>query len=570
LAFGDEVRQLNTHAKQPLRLDAIAVMPAHNNLVHLAQLATQAPGRLIQLPWTVESVQCKYVLSVRCIEPTNEFVAKKAIASEAKPQWTLIRRQDFSSTQVWNHTTGDLGLVLNLLASEVSGVQLEAPETVGLAASFQALDDQARAKRQQVTTTPNFKSGSEVKGSPELRNMILGGNLAEVELPNILQSINLCKMTGRLDCFQGLSQVEVFFEEGVPKHAIAHGALQSQENPMVTGDAVILDLLTWDSGTFHFNPVWTSTEQTVKRRLESLLLEGMTLRDYASYLRKAGFDFKSPLSANNKGLTNEELEEVLKSGIPLDLSLQRQVYRLIEETASVEQILRRMPIHKAQWLPIMFNLLSCNLIAASSEKPIVSTREEKRRVEIDYKAANAAARNLLKPETGLLIYPLFLHFLQQEIERALSADHSFSVVVFEIKADGQALPNVALRQIGEAFMSMGERFDQIAHYRSFEEYVMLLPYQSSQRAYEFTSDFATWLLTNPLEGVQEYASIRLAFGIATFPEDCDTLPVLLATAADAKQQSANTDNVVFTFQNVSDDTKKNWSTLRAARSMASH
>ena len=511
-----------------------------------------------------------YVLSVRCLEATKEFVARKSIPSESAPEWTLIRRKDFTSTQVWNHTTGDLGLVLSLLTSEVYGVPHETSEPAALATSILGMDEKPKVERQPVVSaTPRSSAPSkEPSDSQELRNLVLGGNLAEVELPSILQSISLCKMTGRLDCFQGVNQVEVFFDDGLPVHAIAQGALASQDGPSITGDPVILELLTWDTGTFHFNPVWTTTDRTIKRRLEALLLEGVTLRDYGLYLRKAGFELNSPFSKAQEGLTDKQLEELLKAGVPLDLPLQKEVYGLIGPKSTIEQILQKKPMSKGQWLPIMFNLLSCNLITTDNQRLATTSKEELKSVEIDYKAVSAAARNLLRPETGLLAYPLFLHFLRQEMDRYRVTEHPFSVVVFEVKADGQPLSNAAVRQFAESFTSKAERYDQIAHYKTFGEFVMLLPYRDAEAAYEFSSEFAVWLLTNSLEGVRATANIRLAFGIASIPEDCDVLQVLLATAADAKQLSDSKNKVIFTFQKTKQAIEKTWERLREAGEVA--
>jgi len=194
------------------------------------------------------------------------------------PEWTLTRRRDFTLTQIWKHTTGDLGLVLNLITSEIAGSTQETPESIDLATSFLGMPDRQKTEKSAPAITPQITEESpDQSASQQLRNLVLGGNLAEVELPGILQSISLCKMTGRLDCYQGLSQIEIFFDEGTPVHATAQGALQSNDDPVLTGDHVILDILTWDTGTFHFNPVWTTSERTVRRRLEIRLLEDTAL-----------------------------------------------------------------------------------------------------------------------------------------------------------------------------------------------------------------------------------------------------------------------------------------------------
>lgn len=525
----------------------------------MAKLALQTPGTEFELPFSPSGKsKGSYVLTALCPDLNKDFVARKSMPPENVPQWTLIRRQELRNTELWTYTTGDLGLVLNLIASEVSGSNQESTDSGQFAQSAfiggPKPDGDAKVPQHPPTsvtvstnTTEKEPAGKE-SASQKLRSLELGGNIAEVELPNILQSINLCKMTGRLDCYQGINQIEIFFEDGTAVHATAQGALQVEGEKMLTGDQVILDLLTWDKGTFQFNPTWTTPERTIQGRLEKLLLEGVTIRDYNKFLLKAELHLNTPFSKAHYDLPEKDLEQILISGVPIDLALQKEIYRLIDENCTIEKLLFAQPMPKTQWLPVMFNLLNCGLITVANRSSAGNRSDQLKPVDIDYKSVAVAARNLLRPETGMLSYPLFIHFLQLELARFSLTHESLTIVLFEIKAGGRTLPNTALRQIAEAFSSRAQKFDLIAHYQNFEEFVMLLPYRDTATACEFIAEFASWILSVNFEGLSPNKERHLAFGVASMPDDSNQLPLLLATAAEAKKQSLTTKQMIFTFQ----------------------
>lgn len=116
----------------------------------------------------------------------------------------------------------------------------------------------------------------------------LAGDIATVDLTNIFQSISICKMTGRLNLYHHTTQGEIYFTDGTIVHALLHSAMDTVLR--LTPEQVVLELLTWQAGTFRFNPGWTTSERTINRRLDSFLLEGAALSDYQQALAGMGFD----------------------------------------------------------------------------------------------------------------------------------------------------------------------------------------------------------------------------------------------------------------------------------------
>lgn len=534
------------------RLDAIVTSPTHDDLVRVAKLAQQSPGRLFELPFSIPtSSKGSYVICAFFPEPSKEFLAKRGNQLEVGLHWSLLRREELRIVDLWNYVTGDLGLVLNLIATGVSG---SAQESNGSLATEKPAQTLPEAVVRNPLTHAEFPKDPEPKprksdtDSQQQRAVQLGGNLADVELSSILQSINLCKMTGRLDCFQDASQIEIFFEEGLPVHATNQSVLQNVEGAL-SGDQVILDLLTWEKGSFQFKPTWTTPERTIKRRLEGLLLEGVTLRDYSKYLTESGLFTDTPFRKVYQSISEAELDDTLQSGVPIDLSVQKQVYGLIGDGTTIEKILYLFPMPKTKWLPIMFNLLNCGLVAVAQTDGVSDSERQFKPLAVDQKAIEVAGDNLLRPATGMLSFPLFLHFLEMQLAMYAVGKAPFSLVMFEVKADDQPLRSDGVKRISEIFASKARKFDLIGHYESFEEFLLLLPYRDQAGACDFVEDFANALSHEDFNDLSTGKKLKVAFGIATVPGDSEHLPVLLAVAVEAKKRCLQAKQTIFAFQN---------------------
>ena len=96
------------------------------------------------------------------------------------------------------------------------------------------------------------------------------GALAQLALPDLLQTLALARRTGRVALRRGNERGEVELVEGRPVDARA-GAVQ--------GEKALFRLLEWAEGTFSFQPGPPSAEARITRGTDELLLEGARQTD---------------------------------------------------------------------------------------------------------------------------------------------------------------------------------------------------------------------------------------------------------------------------------------------------
>ena len=75
----------------------------------------------------------------------------------------------------------------------------------------------------------------------------LNGDLALVQIPTLLQSVLMAKMTGCLEVKRDDEEAEVFFVNGLPTHARSATSAS-------LGEEILYELLSWKDGDFHFEP----------------------------------------------------------------------------------------------------------------------------------------------------------------------------------------------------------------------------------------------------------------------------------------------------------------------------
>ena len=101
----------------------------------------------------------------------------------------------------------------------------------------------------------------------------LRGTLSQMNVIDLLQSLELSRKTCRLVLTNGEGRCELFFTEGQINHAV-YGALK--------GDEAVYKVLTWQEGNFQIDFTSSSTEQTITRSTQGLLMEGLRLLDEAN------------------------------------------------------------------------------------------------------------------------------------------------------------------------------------------------------------------------------------------------------------------------------------------------
>ncbi|MGH9551312.1 MAG: DUF4388 domain-containing protein, partial [Terriglobales bacterium] len=309
----------------------------------------------------------------------------------------------------------------------------------------------------------------------------LAGDLSIVELANVLQSISLCKMTGRLNIYRKTLQAGIYFDSGTLMDVAAHNAV-SGANVELDPEELLLDLLSSEGGTFRFQPGATTERRTVRRRLESFILEGATLEDYHNALKKRGFAMDATLIVNHK-VAPEKVDETMRSGAPVNFPMQKEFYGKALTGARASDLIGVLP--RSTWLPIIFNLVQTGLLNIATKG--TSTQHHIETSLLSKALATRAFGAFCKPETGLLAAPVFFYFLEQEVVRHQKAKHACSLVLMNIVTVKDEVQKQDLEVINRCFTQIKQPYDHFAH---FEEqgnklFAMLLPYRTLPAAYLF-------------------------------------------------------------------------------------
>lgn len=483
-------------------------MPTLKQVQELVAEAMKISGRTIHLPFG---------------EPPEEYYLT-VFRDRAKGDlnWSLYRAEGTNSSMEWSHVCSDAGFIHNLITAQFPGAALK-PVALGtqpvVLMGGKADSLKGKVAEDQFATL-------KMRSKPTLE-----GDLENLELSNLLQTIAMGKKTGRLDIEGSQDPAVIYFAEGAPIHCSMRGA---------EGDAAMVELVGWSKGEFRFYQEPRIDQHTVKRRLDQLLMEGAALQDQTAFLDEIGLTMECYIIRNHPSISEALFEQMLAQGCGADMKLQKNFYQAVDNKSTLLEILRGLPFTKSQWVPSLFNMVTCGLLSFAFEPP-ESTSKNKAgdEAEIAEQARNIE-KLLLRPDTGLYTYPAFLFFLEKEYLRYERFSHPMSVILMEIglkpfdtNAMPEPLPLVGVREVRERINKLKRKTDILAHYETLR-FALLLPETESQAAKSFANRLAEILMSSPLSDGGLGRPMVASVGVASIPDDCQALGTLLAKAKPPK------------------------------------
>jgi len=433
-------------------------------------------------------------------------------------QWNLFRGEGEQSALEWTVTTNDWEQIHSRIGALSPGWDLKtrtlatADETGG------------------ISKPPEEQSQLAGKDSTFLRT--LEGDLRNLQIPNLLQTITMGNLTGRLQIQSRNDTAQVFFNDGVAVHCRIKGA---------EGDAAIVQLVGWEEGKFCFFPEPKTNLKTINKRLEFLIMEGAQFVDQFKSLNGKGLSFEAVLARVHESITEEEFKKLLAAGTGIDIAAQKQFYVAIDNRSTLFEILRSQQLSQTQWVPILFNLVNCGLVEFRQPEAIAKVEPQYAGTKVDWGQIRLAERALTMPETGLYTFPAFLYFLDREFCRFERFQRPFSVVVLKIgllqkngsaEGDGnklRPLPLIAVKDLGKTINRIKRQIDILAHYQTFD-YGLLLPETGRQAVGNFIDRLSEVLKVSTLQDLAPEDTIDFAVGYASLPEDGNNLDVVIALA----------------------------------------
>jgi hypothetical protein len=492
------------------------------------QECQKALGRTVELPYSTSDHKHNFIISVR-----NE-------APKGEPLWALMVVTNTETTVCWKHASTDLVLICNMLNSAAGSNTF-----TDLGASRAFLGKAGEQSEDKVAITAPSAAPSTAKPQPadaivfEPPNpgakALFEGDLKALAAPKLLQKINLAKLTGRLDVKTRRDTAQLYFEDGIPVHSVMKDA---------PGDSGLTELVTWESGEFRFWQDDRTSLKTVTKSIDAALSDGMALSDQTKYLETNGLRLESCLVKKNALISKDELSSRLAKGLPIPLEVQSDFYEFIDSRTTLYDFLHKHPMSKVEWVPILFNLVTCGLIQIKDQAPQQNRLAGLKILGIDESAVQNINTQLLRPETGVFSYPALVFFIEQEYLRYEFFNLPFSIIVFSLgeqkiglETDSvEPLQTFAIRRAMQRINLIKRQVDILGHYQELD-YAMLLPNTNSTAAAALANKIMDVLREAPLSSDMDARNLALAFGVATIPEDYQEVDKLLLAANKARDKA---------------------------------
>lgn len=465
----------------------------------------------------------------------EEFMISLHFVSESQIEWRMFSGSEENAKELWVNITDDATDIYTMIIKS-SGEDLEKAIKNDLKRTRELLRGPAAKEERDgpFDGTKKMMAG-ELERLRKSNQSALAGELSLVHITNVMQSVSMSKMSGRLSIDAKESQVDIFFLNGAPVHATG---------TMGDGKECILRAVGLEEGRFHFDAETRTDQRTINEPIESVILQGAKLVDDTQYLTEMGLVNESVLVRTNAMISEQQFEELLASGEPGDLNLLKSVYIAIDDQSSVNEIVRRIGLSRMYWLDALAKLIRCKAIFIKADSPDGEILKPK---ELPSEVKSTVTATMVNDDTGLFHYPAFLYLLGHEANRA-DGEHPLSIIVFELLGDNKAsLPKAVLEGIIWLINAIKRPVDIVGHYEELG-YALIMPDTKAHTAAAFAERIAESINSDPLIRSVEIRNVKMAFGIATLPGDVDDMYSLLAAAEMARDYSYNNGSPVVMAQ----------------------
>lgn len=498
----------------PIRLPKQVGLPSRQQVKQISDEAYRNPGSTVELTFG----------------QSPESLSLTAVKDRAHGEallWMLYRGEGSASALEWSHVTPDYERIYNLICTQFPGWDLK-PKTL------------TEIDTVPLNRTQDFETQSTSNRYEALPNRsTLEGDLRNMQVPNLLQSISLGKQTGRLEVHSPTDTAVVFFAEGVACHCALRNSF---------GDKALVEMMSWEEGQFCFFPGIKTDQNTVKRRLESLMMEGVSFADQNNFLTQKGLALTAYPQRTRPQITEAEFDKVLKEqGTGFDIKLVKEIYTMIDEKSTVIDLLRRTSMTKVEWVPVFYNLFTCSLVTFSAS----STRGDEspqnlliNSATIDWSQVQSVERMLSRPDTTLLSYSSFLYLLRHEYMRFYRYQRPFAIAIIEVGQKslrmGQDAPTReplsirGVRTLAETIKHATRPTDIFGHFEIID-FALLLPETDRQSAHGMVGRLAELCAqANIIEDPN--MALHFEIGVAAMPDDTTDIDRLMVMAKPKKSE----------------------------------
>ncbi|MBD3306146.1 response regulator [candidate division KSB3 bacterium] len=249
-------------------------------------------------------------------------------------------------------TTADIPFIFltakGELGDRVAGLNLGADDYISK--PFHISEVTARIKTILQRTAFSGPTDTAEEGEMDLR-----GNLEQMHLAEIIQTLSMNQKSGGLKITRGSQVGKIGFEQG----SIVHASLDSY-----TGEEAIYRILAWDDGYFVFDSTDPPDTKTITASINGLLMDGLNQRE--EYLK-----YKKVLPSFDAVLTIPDPEKT--KGVKPTV---KKILSLIDGQRTIQQIIEVSPMNYVLATKIIYTLLKKDFIQADANAETQDKRPE--------------------------------------------------------------------------------------------------------------------------------------------------------------------------------------------------
>lgn len=503
-----------TESQKNIRLPKQSALPSRQQVQKMLSEAQRNSGSLVELQFG-DSPEV-YSLVVSPDRASHNWL------------WMLYRGEGNASALEWSHITGDAEAIYNLIIAQFPGWGLKKTLATDL-------EDATT-----VTMPRPFAAPMSQPTNTSLMRSTLEGDLRNLPCPALLQSVMVGQMTGKLEILCPSDIAHVYVQDGNPIHCEIRGC---------EGEDALIELSGWEEGTFCFYPetISPNLKKSIKRRLEFLLMEGANMKDQLKALVQKGMTPDALIERMNITLTEKEFEEAIEKGTGYDITAQKKFYVMVDNQSSLLELLRARPLPKTVYIPILFNLVGCNLLkfVEPRARTDASNQFSTQGMKLDWSQLRAAQNALCRPDTNIFAYSTLLFFLRQEFNRYQRFGQPFSIMIVQMRlapygnqdpGAEESVPIHLIRKLVPTIERLKREVDMFGHYEVLD-YAMILPNTSSGSARVFADRLVETIVAAIRNEDLGGNDFKIRLGCACIPDHTQDLEQLLLLAQPGKNWS---------------------------------
>ncbi len=502
------------------------------------QECVRARDKNITVIWNSSDNSCSYSLSITSVPGGGD------------PQWRMSSQSGSMKKDLWFYVSNDINNIFSMCVNALGENLVDAIASDAKAVA-QANTHTGMAAAPTASSTDTSSLAAQQRGTGPLPaaspTELLTGNLAVLHITNLLQSISMGKMTGRLHIEPTTGPVDVFFEAGSPVHALSRQS---------SGEEAFLEVVALNNGSFIFEPNLKTDTRTITRTLDSLILKGIQILDCQAMLDGAGVTPSSVVHRTQQGLSEAAFEQRISGGAPIDMALQKRFYMSIDGQATVKQLVENLKLPRSEWVPLISNLVKVGLAGFTTAGPGVKKTVAVTPKRLDLVVVEQFAHQIKKPDTGALTFNGFQYFLQQEYLRYKRAEAPFSVILVDIRCQKPggpvtrgALSPATVSSVVQNITALKRELDLVTHYEG-QTMALILPHTNAHEAAVLARRAVTSINEAKFMQGMERLIVSIVVGIASIPGDVETPGELLAAAEMARDKANNTPDGVQLFSDL--------------------